>query len=242
MLTNKVPEQDVHDLFTRVAPKYDLMNNIVSLGIQKSWRKKFLRQLDLNKNSICLDLCCGSADSTIDLAKKAKLVTGLDFNQEMLKIAQKKIRQKQLQSKIKLIAGDAMNLPFAANSFDCVTICFGLRNLTNLFLGNLQHLLVKTIRESYRVLKPGGQFAVLEMSQPTNALVKLGWQAYFKIFPYFAKLTHGNIKDYQYLSKTSKEFLSAEQLKKLLEQNGFTRVAVTKLTYGAGAIHVGRKD
>src|SRR5699024_11813263 len=79
MLTNKVPEQDVHDLFTRVAPKYDLMNNIVSLGIQKSWRKKFLRQLDLNKNSICLDLCCGSADSTIDLAKKAKLVTGLDF-------------------------------------------------------------------------------------------------------------------------------------------------------------------
>lgn len=90
MLTNKVPEQDVHDLFTRVAPKYDLMNNIVSLGIQKSWRKKFLRQLDLNKNSICLDLCCGSADSTIDLAKKAKLVTGLDFNQEMLKIAQKR--------------------------------------------------------------------------------------------------------------------------------------------------------
>ncbi len=90
MLTNKVPEQDVHDLFTRVAPKYDLMNNIVSLGIQKSWRKKFLRQLDLNKNSICLDLCCGSADSTIDLAKKAKLVTGLDFNQEMLKIAKKR--------------------------------------------------------------------------------------------------------------------------------------------------------
>ncbi|WP_416038212.1 bifunctional demethylmenaquinone methyltransferase/2-methoxy-6-polyprenyl-1,4-benzoquinol methylase UbiE [Lactobacillus crispatus] len=233
MLTNKVPEQDVHDLFTRVAPKYDLMNNIVSLGIQKSWRKKFLRQLDLNKNSICLDLCCGSADSTIDLAKKAKLVTGLDFNQEMLKIAQKKIRQKQLQTKIKLIAGDAMNLPFAANSFDCVTICFGLRNVPNA---------AKTIQESYRVLKPGGQFAVLEMSQPTNALVKLGWQAYFKIFPYFSKLTHGNIKDYQYLSKTSKEFLSAEQLKKLLEQNGFTRVAVTKLTYGAGAIHVGRKD
>ena len=67
MLTNKVPEQDVHDLFTRVAPKYDLMNNIVSLGIQKSWRKKFLRQLDLNKNSICLDLCCGSADSPGDV-------------------------------------------------------------------------------------------------------------------------------------------------------------------------------
>src|SRR5699024_12807387 len=103
----------------------------------------------------------------------------------MLKIAQKNIRKTQLQSKIKLIAGDAMNLPFAANSFDCVTICFGLRNVPDA---------VKPIQESYRVLKPAGQLAVLELSQPTNALVNLGWQAYFKIFPYFAKLIHGNVE------------------------------------------------
>lgn len=232
MLTNKVPEQDVNDLFTRVAPNYDLMNNLVSLGIQKKWRKKFIQQLNLNDKSICLDLCCGSADSTIDLAKKAKLVTGLDFNQEMLKIAQKKVRKKKLQPKIKLVVGDAMNLPFAANSFDCVTICFGLRNVPDAS---------KTIQESYRVLKLGGQFAILEMSQPTNPVIKLGWQGYFKVFPYLAKLTHSNVKDYQYLSRTSKEFLSAEQLKKLLEQNNFTQVAVTKLTFGAGAIHLARK-
>lgn len=125
-----------------------------------------------------------------------------------------------------------MNLPFAANSFDCVTICFGLRNVPDAS---------KTIQESYRVLKPGGQFAILEMSQPTNPVIKLGWQGYFKVFPYLAKLTHSNVKDYQYLSRTSKEFLSAEQLKKLLEQNNFTQVAVTKLTFGAGAIHLARK-
>lgn len=232
MLTNKVAEQDVNDLFTRVAPKYDLMNNVISLGVQKYWRQLFLKKLRLNKQDQCLDLCCGTADSTITLAKRVKLVTGLDFNQKMLTLAQAKISKKHLQAKIKLVRGDAMALPFAADSFDCVTICFGLRNVPDAG---------KTIAEAYRVLKPGGQFAILEMSQPTNKVIKLGWQAYFKLFPYLAKLSHSQVKDYQYLSQTSQEFLTAIQLKKLLEQNKFTQVAVTKLTGGAGAIHVGIK-
>lgn len=232
MLTNKVPEKDVNDLFTRVAPNYDLMNNIVSLGIQNIWRKQFLTRLDLKSIDQCLDLCCGTGDSTIALARRTRLVTGLDFNQAMLKLAHKKVIEKHLQPKVKLINGDAMNLPFAEGSFDCVTICFGLRNVPDA---------EKTIKEAYRVLKSGGQFAILEMSQPDNMIVKLGWHAYFKIFPYWAKLVKSNIQDYQYLSKTSKEFLSAQQLKQLLVKSGFANVAVKKLTGGAAAIHIGIK-
>lgn len=232
MLTNKVAEKDVNDLFTRIAPKYDLMNNLISLGVQKHWRRLFLKKLTINKHDQCLDLCCGTADSTIALAKRAKLVTGLDFNQKMLALAQDKVKKKHLQAKIKLVRGDAMKLPFAANSFACVTICFGLRNVPDAS---------KTITEVYRVLKPGGQFAILEMSQPSNALLKVGWRAYFSLFPYFAKITKRQVADYQYLSKTSQEFLTAEQLKKLLEQNHFTQTAVTKLTGGIGAIHLAVK-
>lgn len=233
VLTNKTSEQDVHDLFTRVASKYDVMNNFVSLGVQNKWRRIFMTKLNLKPTDRCLDLCCGTGDSTIALAKKAKYAVGLDFNEKMMDYAKPKIKKAHLENKMSLVNGDAMNLPFENDSFDCVTICFGLRNVPDAG---------KTAAEAYRVLKKGGKFAVLEMSQPTNPIIKIGWHAYFKIFPYFAKLTQNKVADYQYLSKTSKAFLSAKQLKSLLEQKGFKNVSVTKLTWGAGAIHVGIKE
>ncbi|GAA3635044.1 demethylmenaquinone methyltransferase [Lactobacillus hamsteri] len=232
-LTNKTSEQDVHDLFTRVASKYDVMNNFISLGLQNKWRKNFIQKLNLNPTDKCLDLCCGTGESTIALAKKAKYVIGLDFNQEMMDYAEPKIKKYHLENKMNLVKGDAMNLPFEDSSFDCVTICFGLRNVPDAG---------KTIAEAYRVLKKNEKFAILEMSQPTNPIVKFGWKIYFKIFPYFAKLTKNKVSDYQYLSKTSKAFLSAKQVKALLEQKGFKKVSVTKLTWGAGAIHICFKE
>lgn len=231
-LTNKTPEQEVNKLFTRVAPKYDLMNNIVSLGLQKEWRKKFMQKLKLSKSDTCLDLCCGTGDLTISLAQHTDKVVGLDFNIKMLNLAQEKIDKANLQNKIKLIQADAMNLPIRDNSCDIVTIGFGLRNVPDAD---------KTIKEAYRVLKPGGQFAILEMSQPTNQIIKTGWKVYFKIFPYLAKFTNSNVSDYQYLSKTTKAFLSAKALKAKLEKNKFKNIKVTKLTFGSGAIHLGTK-
>ena len=231
-LTNKTSEKEVHDLFTRVAPKYDLMNNFVSLGVQNKWRRVFLDKLKLRSNALCLDLCCGTGDSTLDLARHTRMAIGLDFNEEMMKLALPKIKKARLSEKVRLVKGDAMNLPFKDNTFDYVTICFGLRNVPDAG---------KTISEALRVLKPGGKFGILEMSQPTNPVIKFGWKGYFKIFPYFAKLTHNQVSDYQYLSKTSKAFLSADQLKNLLEQKGFRNVAITKLTWGAGAIHIAQK-
>lgn len=232
MLTNKSPEKTVNGIFSRVANKYDIMNDIISLGIQRKWRHTFLKKLTIQKGMRCLDLCCGTGAVTLSLARKTNFVVGLDFNFNMLKIAQKKIKESGLQGRTKLIKGDAMNLPFKNGVFDVVTIAFGLRNVPDA---------AKTIAEAFRVLKPNGKLAILEMSQPTNPVIKLGWSYYFKIFPYFAKLTQNRIEDYRYLAKTSAEFLSAERLKSLLIKKGFKRVEVTKLTWGVGAIHLAIK-
>lgn len=231
-LTNRVSEEEVHNIFSRVAPKYDVMNNIISLGIQKKWRRLFLDTLNPENQNNFLDLCCGTGDSTIDLLKKGDRVVGLDFNELMLKIAKRKSKEKKLDESIDWVKGNAMDLPFRDDSFDLVTICFGLRNVPDAR---------QVTSEVYRVLKPGGCFAVLEMSQPTNPVIKLGWNLYFKLFPYFAKLTRNKVADYRYLSKTSKNFFSAVQLKELMEEKGFKDVSVTKLTWGVGAIHIGQK-
>lgn len=234
-LTNKVPEKDVHDLFTRVALHYDQMNNLISLGTQKGWRKKFLKELKVASGEFALDLCCGTGDITIALAKQvgpSGNVIGLDFNQEMLDLAEQKIRQQDLQKEIQLKQGDAMELPYPDQSFDIVTIGFGLRNVPD---AN------QVLKEIYRVLKPTGKVGVLETSQPTNPLVKLGWKSYFKLFPSFAKLLGANVSDYQYLSHTTAKFVSAEHLKAMLIKNGFKNVHVDKLNLGAGAIHIGIK-
>lgn len=234
-LTNKVPEKDVHDLFTRVAPHYDQMNNLISLGTQNGWRKKFFKELKVEAGDFALDLCCGTGDLAIALAKQvgpSGNVIGLDFNQKMLGLADKKIRGQNLQKEIQLKQGDAMHLPYPDQSFDIVTIGFGLRNVPDAD---------QVLKEIYRVLKPGGKVGILETSQPTNPIIKLGWESYFKLFPNFAKLLGANVDDYKYLSHTTAKFISATRLKKMLEQNGFKNVTITKLNLGAGAIHIGIK-
>lgn len=234
-LTNKVPEKDVHDLFSRVAPHYDQMNNLISLGTQNGWRKKFLRELKVVPGDFALDLCCGTGDITIALAKQvgpSGNVIGLDFNNDMLELADQKIRKQDLQKEIQLRQGDAMHVPYPDQSFDIVTIGFGLRNVPDAD---------QVLKEIYRVLKPGGKVGILETSQPTNPIVKLGWQTYFKLFPSFARILGAKVSDYQYLSRTTAKFVSAKHLKKMLEEDGFENVQVKKLNLGAGAIHIGIK-
>src|SRR5699024_3824194 len=161
-LTNHHSENEVNEMFSRVAGKYDLLNNVISLGTQKSWRAKLFDQLTLKAGMDCLDLCCGTGDLTIALARQvgpSGRTIGLDFNQDMLAHAEAKVRKAGLGKDIELIQTDAMALPFSAGAFDVVTIGFGLRNVPD---AN------QVLAEAYRVLKPGGQFACLEMSQPTN--------------------------------------------------------------------------
>ncbi|MBB1063786.1 bifunctional demethylmenaquinone methyltransferase/2-methoxy-6-polyprenyl-1,4-benzoquinol methylase UbiE [Limosilactobacillus fastidiosus] len=225
-------EDEVNQLFTRVAPHYDKLNNVISLGTQKCWRKKLLAGLEFRPGIKALDICCGTGDLTIAMAKRLPQgrVTGVDFNTAMLKIAKRKA--KTIPNLI-LINGDAMNLPLDDDSFDIVTIGFGLRNVPDAD---------KALTEIYRVLKPGGQLGVLEMSQPTNPFIKLGWKMYFKTFPYLAKLAGGKVTDYQYLQQTSQQFVSAKQLAKMIENTGFKFVTYTPLNFGAAALHFGIKE
>ena len=149
-----------------------------------------------------------------------------------MSLAEKKIRANDVEKEIQLHQGDAMDLPFPDNSFDQVTVGFGLRNVPD---AN------KVIREAYRVLKPGGKFGSVDMSQPTNPVVKVGWETYFKIFPQFARIFYATSKEYDYLANSSKKFVSAQKLKEMFEAAGFKDVQVTKLNLGAGAIHIGTK-
>lgn len=146
---------------------------MISLGTQKIWRHEIFNQLQIKPTDNALDVCCGTGDLAIALAKRISSgrVTGLDFNKEMLEIANEKTK---MIGNLFLVQGDAMALPFDDNSFDIVTIGFGLRNVPD---AN------KALSEIYRVLKPGGQFVSLEMSQPTNPIIKVGWKAYFTAFP-----------------------------------------------------------
>lgn len=234
-LTNHHSENEVNEMFSRVAGKYDLLNNVISLGTQKSWRAKLFDQLTLKAGMDCLDLCCGTGDLTIALARQVGpngRTIGLDFNQDMLAHAEAKVRKAGLGKDIELIQADAMALPFSAGAFDVVTIGFGLRNVPD---AN------QVLAEAYRVLKRGGQFACLEMSQPTNPVVKAGWRAYFHVFPHLAQLFGGKAADYQYLQTTAQQFVSADQLLQMMQASSFHSCHYIKLNWGAGALHIGKK-
>lgn len=224
-------ESEVNEMFTRVAPHYDRLNNVISLGTQKAWRKKLFAGLEFRPNISALDICCGTGDLTISLAHRMPQgeVTGLDFNKAMLEIAKKKAYGIM---NLSLVQGDAMDLPFPDNSFDIVTIGFGLRNVPDAD---------KALAEIYRVLKSNGQLGILEMSQPENAIVKVGWNAYFKLFPYVARLAGGKVQDYQYLQKTSQQFVSAKKLVAMMKNAGFHQINYVPLNFGAGAVHFGIK-
>ena len=234
-LTNHHSESEVNQLFSRVAPQYDRMNDLISLGTQRRWRKQLFRELPIHQGDTCLDLCCGTGDLTISLAQRSGRkgrVVGLDFNAEMLALAKQKALTRGVNQQIEWLQADAMHLPFTDDQFNMITIGYGLRNVPD---AN------QVLSEIYRVLAPGGHFACLEMSQPTNPIIKLGWRAYFKLFPYMARLTGAHPQDYQYLQKTAQAFYSADELVQVMRESGFQKVSYHKLNLGAGALHFGQK-
>lgn len=234
-LTNKTPETKVESLFDQIADNYDGMNSLISLGNHKHWRKLVMQQLNVEPGSFAIDVCCGTGDWTIALAKAvgpSGQVVGLDFSEEMLKLADKKVRAAGLQDRVTLVKGDAMQLPYDDNHFDVATIGFGLRNVPDAD---------QVLHEMSRVVHARGQVACLETSKPTNPVIKFGWRVYFDLVPLMAKVAVNKYQEYAYLQKTTAEFVSAQQLVEMFQNAGLVDVHYRPFTFGAAAFHWGMK-
>ena len=228
-------QKHVHEVFESIAPKYDLMNNIISFRRHKSWRRFTMRKMNMQPGQTALDLCCGTCDWTIALAKASSggKVVGLDFSRNMLDIGQAKVDKLALGNQIELVQGNAMDLPFEDNSFDYVTIGFGLRNVPDV---------VKTLKEMRRVVKPGGMIVCLEMSKPTWQPFKGIYYFYFeKVMPLLGKWVAKRYEQYQWLPESLASFPDLQALAEMFRDVGMRNVKAYPLTGGVAALHMGTK-
>ncbi|MHA6259637.1 demethylmenaquinone methyltransferase [Sporosarcina sp. CAU 1771] len=226
-------EERVHDVFEKVSADYDKMNSVISFNQHKKWRDDMMLRMAVAKGSQALDVCCGTADWTIALAEAVGPtgeVTGLDFSESMLAVGKEKVAQ---IPEITLMHGNAMELPFPDNTFDYVTIGFGLRNVPNYST---------VLEEMHRVLKPGGMIACLETSQSELPVYKQLFRFYFKfIMPLFGKLFAKSYKEYSWLQESADNFPGRKELARLFTEAGFTEVAYKSYSGGAAAGHIGFK-
>ena len=222
----------VKNVFESVATKYDLMNSIMSGGLHKVWKKYFVKTLVAKKNSNILDLASGTGDICIELAKQNKgfKILHTDINLKMLEEGQKKLIDHGII--ISSLACDAEKLPFPSNHFDCVTMAFGLRNVTRK---------EKAIEEIYRVLSPGGKFVLLEFSKIWSPLSKVYDNFSFNVLPKLGKFFAKDEKSYRYLVESIRVHPDQKNLKKIIEQAGFEKVNFKNLSGGIVAIHQGYK-
>ncbi|MGO3049459.1 demethylmenaquinone methyltransferase [Staphylococcus casei] len=233
MADNKAKKEQVHNVFQNISGKYDRLNNIISFEQHKTWRKRVMKEMNVKPGSKALDVCCGTADWTISLSKAVGPngeVTGVDFSENMLEVGKEKTKD---MDNIKLVHGDAMNLPFEDNEFDYVTIGFGLRNVPDY---------LATLKELNRVLKPGGMVVCLETSQPTTPVFKQLYKLYFKfVMPIFGKVFAKSKDEYEWLQQSTFDFPGKEKLKRLFTQAGFSNIKVRSFTGGVAAMHLGYK-
>lgn len=236
MIMGQSKEERVHNVFEKIYKNYDQMNSVISFQRHKAWRKETMKRMKVMPGQQALDVCCGTADWSIALAQEVGAegkVIGLDFSQNMLKIGQEKIEQLP-SSNIELIHGNAMSLPFEDNSFDFVTIGFGLRNVPDY---------MQVLKEMHRVLKPGGKAVCLETSQPTLPVFKQFFAFYFRyIMPVFGKIFAKSYSEYSWLQESARDFPGMKELAAMFEEAGFDKVEVKAFTGGAAAMHVGLKN
>ncbi|MDZ5471201.1 demethylmenaquinone methyltransferase (plasmid) [Bacillus sp. 31A1R] len=229
-------EQRVHGVFEKISDNYDKMNSVISFQLHKKWREDTMKKMNVQKGQKALDVCCGTADWSIALANEVGSngeVIGLDFSENMLKVGQRKIDQLNLKQ-VTLIHGNAMELPFSDNTFDYVTIGFGLRNVPDY---------IQVLKEMERVLKPGGMAVCLETSQPTMFGYKQLYFFYFRfIMPIFGKIFAKSYEEYSWLQESTLNFPGMKELASMFESVGFKKVFYKPYSGGAAAVHIGYKD
>lgn len=228
-------EKFVHSVFESIAPKYDLMNSVLSFRRHKAWRKFTMMKMDVQPGQTAIDLCCGTCDWTISIAQKSKSgrIVGLDFSHNMLEVGREKIARQQLEQQIELIQGNAMELPFSDDYFDYATIGFALRNVPDL---------EQVLREMRRVVKPGGKVVCLELSKPVWQPFKAIYYFYFqRILPLIGKLLVKRYEQYKWLPESLASFPDHRQLAEIFKKTGLENVQASPLTGGIAALHIGTK-
>ena len=234
-----VPETEkaglVHGVFTRVASKYDIMNDLMSGGVHRLWKDAMMDWLAPRPDQKLLDVAGGTGDVAFRFLGRAPGATAtvLDMTESMLIEGQKRAEAESLAQALTWVVGDAMALPFAANTFDVYTISFGIRNVTRV---------QEALNEAFRVLKPGGRLMVLEFSQIPNELMQKAYDLYsFNVIPPLGKLVTGDRDSYQYLVESIRKFPDQETFAGMIRQAGFTQVKYRNLTMGVAALHSGWK-
>jgi len=234
----------VRDVFDTVAARYDLMNDLMSGGLHRAWKRRLVDVLYLRRNPShdtlqMADIAGGTGDIAFRAMRAAaRIATPLnvqviDANTEMLRVGAKRARSEKSGEHVSFITGNAEHLPLADNSLDIYTVAFGIRNVTHR---------ADALREAWRVLKPGGRFVCLEFSQLPSALLTRAYDAYsFRVIPPLGGLVTGDAEPYQYLVESIRQFPRAEAFADELRAAGFSRVAIERLSGGVAALHCGWK-
>jgi len=232
-LTTSKKEQ-VATMFNNIAPKYDFLNQLLSLGIHKGWRRKAVGLLKEVHPKTILDIATGTGDFAIEAMKlNPDKVVGVDISEGMLKFGVEKINKLGLQNKIELKLGDSENLPFENNSFDAITVGFGVRNFENLEKG---------INDIYRVLNNNGMVAILEFSKPKAFPIKQIYHFYFRyITPAIGKIFSKDSSAYTYLPESVKAFPDGEDFLAVLKKAGFKDTKAILVTFGIASIYIAKK-
>lgn len=227
-------KEQVTKMFDAISKEYDKLNRVISFGFDVKWRKRVVKIIGNSNPDSILDIATGTGDLAINLTKtKASKIVGLDISKGMLRVGRKKIEKLQLTNTIELVFGDSENIPFENNSFDAITVAFGVRNFENLEKG---------LSEIYRVLKPGGTFVVLETSVPTKSPYKQGYLFYStKVLPLIGKLFSKDKSAYKYLSDSAAAFPYGEAFNNILRKIGFIDIENKPQTFGVATIYIAKK-
>ncbi len=235
-----VRSRPLYGMFTALPPCYDLINRVITWGFDEQWRREAARECLASRPGKVLDLCCGTGDLVINLARLAESnleLTGVDYSQPMLDVATKKAKALAGRREISFTCGDATDLPFADGYFDCIGISFAFRNLTY-----RNPLARRHLAEVLRVLNSSGKFVIVETSQPGAKLIRQLYHLYLRWF--VSRLGHlfsGNRGAYYYLAESAARFYTPEQLKEVLLAAGFRQISFRPLFWGAIGLHVAIK-
>ncbi|WP_373518212.1 bifunctional demethylmenaquinone methyltransferase/2-methoxy-6-polyprenyl-1,4-benzoquinol methylase UbiE [Pricia sp.] len=227
-------KEQITRMFDSISEKYDGLNRVISFGIDVKWRRKVVDILSEKNPKTILDIATGTGDLAINLVKTgAPKIVGLDISPGMLEVGKKKVAAKSLGDTIEMVAGDSENLPFTDDSFDAITVSFGVRNFETLDKG---------LAEIYRVLAPQGTLVILETSVPTKTPYKQGYGFYTKnILPVIGKLFSKDRSAYAYLSESASVFPHGEAFNNILRKIGFIEVENRPQTFGVASIYVATK-